>query len=52
MYVFTKPLPQELDVTQGQFLSGENPDWIQNIPSFRPIVMLKLKRLVWPTKYS
>ena len=45
----TPPLGQ--DMTQGQFLSGVQPVWIQSFPSSRLVASPRLKNLVCPTIY-
>ena len=48
-YLPTPPLGQ--DMTQGQFLSGVQQDWIQSFPSPRLVATPRLKNLVCPTIY-
>ena len=45
----TPPLKQ--DMTQGQFLSGDQQVWIQSFPSPRLVALPRLKNSVYPTIY-
>ena len=49
MYVFTQPFHNELDTTQGQFLSGVKLVLFRNLYSSRPAAKLILKNPVYPT---
>ena len=44
--VFTQPLRNEQDVTEGQFLSGAQLVWIQNFPPPRLVEIPELKSSV------